>query len=900
MISYLYRVKAKYYSACLFAVWLSFYGYSQNISTIAGNGSSGFNGDGGQATSATLNYPQDITLDSVGNVFIADWQNCCVRKITASTGIITTVAGWGLSCGSGGDGGQATSAGLSGPGAVCFDRAGNLYIADSNNNKIRKVTKATGIITTVAGKNGPGGYNGDGILATSASLYGAAGVCVDDSGNIYIADNSNHRIRKVTAATGIISTIAGNGTSGFSGDGGLATAAQFYYPSGVTMDTAGNFYIGDWANHRVRKVTASTGIITTVAGNGINGFAGDGGLATSASLTYVHAVGLDPAGNMYLADITNNRIRKVMASTGIITTVAGIGTQGFSGDGGSALSAELNRPYAARIDSLGNMYIVEQYNQRVRKVIGVYPGSPVIMGNTTICNGKSTTLTASGGTTYSWSTGESASTITVSPSATVVYTVTATTGTFVAATTTTVTVNPTPTVTAGGNASILCKGKTTVLNASGANTYVWSPAAGLSNPNISNPIAGPTTSTNYTVTGTNTYGCKDTSTYSITVNPTPTVSISGIKTICNGESTTLTASGASSYVWIPSGSLDNSSIANPVATPTTSTNYFVTGTDVNGCTGTSTYSVTVKTNPGIGVSGIKTICNGKSTTLSASGASSYVWSPSGSLSNSTIANPVADPTSSTTYTIIGTYLDGCTKTYTCNITVNPTPAVIISGNNTICSGSCVTLTASGASTYTWVPIGQTFPTLVRCPTSLTTYTVDGKDANGCTNTAASPVTVNPLPVLSVTSVNATAPGCCNGSDSVSASGGISPYTYNWSNGCTTSACIGLCTGSYSISVSDSVGCIKTSTFTISCLTGIELDISKIELASYPNPTHGLLHLSYPGTITDIIIMDMMGKKMIVPVSIRERTIDLSPVPAGIYLINLKTPNGIVAHKVLRE
>ena len=222
-----------------------------------------------------------------------------------------------------GDGGAATAAALMNPGGVAVDAAGTLYIADTDNNRIRKVTTA-GVITTVAG-NGLAGAGGDGGQAVFASLHSPHGVAVDAAGNLYIADTDNNRIRKVTPA-GIITTVAGTGISGHSGDGGPATAARLNYPVGVAVDAAGNLYIADTGNSRIRKVTPA-GVITTLAGTGIGGYSGDGGPATAAQLKYPFGVAVDAAGNLYIADSGNNSIRKVTPA-GIITTVAGNGTAG--------------------------------------------------------------------------------------------------------------------------------------------------------------------------------------------------------------------------------------------------------------------------------------------------------------------------------------------------------------------------------------------------------------------------------------------------------------------------------------------------------------------------------------------------------------------------------------------
>jgi Concanavalin A-like lectin/glucanases superfamily/FG-GAP-like repeat/HYDIN/CFA65/VesB-like, Ig-like domain/Abnormal spindle-like microcephaly-assoc'd, ASPM-SPD-2-Hydin/FIMAH domain/NHL repeat len=333
-----------------------------NISTVAGiSGTGGFSGDGGPATSAMLGIPSGIGVDSDGNLYIADSNNGRIRKVDTS-GTIATVAGDGIG-GFVGDGGPATIASLMYPRGVALDSARNLYIADTNNNRIRKVD-TSGNISTVAG-NGSFGYSGDGGLATSAGLYNPFDVSVDGSGNLYIADTNNNRIRKVDAS-GNISTVAGNGTAGYSGDGGAATSASLASPYGVAVDGAGDLYIADAGNSRIRKVDAS-GNISTVAGNGTEGYSGDGGPATSAGLLFPARVAVDSAGNLYIADTDNQRIRRVDAS-GIISTVAGNGTAAYSGDGGAATSASLAYPKGITIDSAGNLFIADTDNQRVRKV----------------------------------------------------------------------------------------------------------------------------------------------------------------------------------------------------------------------------------------------------------------------------------------------------------------------------------------------------------------------------------------------------------------------------------------------------------------------------------------------------------------------------------------------------
>jgi len=357
-------------------------GATPMITTVAGNHAlgGGFNGDNIPATSAQLNNPQDVTMDTAGNFFVADHDNHRVREFTVG-GNIQTVAGTGVA-GSSGDGGTATSAQLNGPSAVYVTGAfagptptGQLYIADTNNDAIRLVTATTPLnlskMQTVAG-NGRAGFSGDGGPAKVAELFAPRAVYVDSSQNIYIGDTGNSFVRLVVALTGDIDAFAGNGTLGFSGDGSAATSASLNNPAGVAADGAGNIYIADTASNAIRQVIASSGLIQTISGRGgaaCNSF-GNGGSATNALLCNPSAVFVDGNGNVFIADTGNHVVREIVALTGIIQIVAGISTNpGFSGDTGFATQAQLHSPSGVFVDGSGNIFIADTGNDAIREVV---------------------------------------------------------------------------------------------------------------------------------------------------------------------------------------------------------------------------------------------------------------------------------------------------------------------------------------------------------------------------------------------------------------------------------------------------------------------------------------------------------------------------------------------------
>ena len=332
---------------------------AQIINTVAGSGFDGYEGDGKQAISAKLNGPNDVAVDKFGNIYIADWYNACIRKVVPG-GRIITIAGTGKA-GYKGDGGPATEAELNYPNRVAVDSIGEIFIADVFNNCVRKID-TEGIIHTFAGNrvNGNGGDNG---LAKHASLSYPSGIAFDRKGNVYIADRVNNNIRKVDN-NGIITTIAGEVAANAEMEL-PATTMEVFNPNGIAIDDSANIFI-TCSDNRVREIN-NRGVISIVAGNGIAGYTGDDGPATAGELTNPCGIAVDTSGNIYLSDLDNGRIRKI-SKTGILSTYVGHGTEGYSGDGGLALGAQLNNPNGIALDKWGNLYIADNVNNRVRKV----------------------------------------------------------------------------------------------------------------------------------------------------------------------------------------------------------------------------------------------------------------------------------------------------------------------------------------------------------------------------------------------------------------------------------------------------------------------------------------------------------------------------------------------------
>ena len=691
---------------------------AQLVSTFAGSGDADAIDSVGIL--ASFNSPAGVCTDGFGNIFVADSYNNKIRKITP-TGIVSTFAGSGAI---GAIDGIGTAASFNKPKDICSDAADNIYVADYFNNKIRKITP-TGVVTTLAGSGISGSTNGTG---TAASFNLPEGVCTDAIGNIYVGDTQNGKIRKITP-TGIVSTFAGSGAAG--SIDGIGTAASFSQPRGVCADALGNIYVADGANFKIRKIS-STGVVSTFAGSGASGSAE--GVGSSASFYIPTDVCSDAFGNIYVADSYNQKIRKI-TPTGVVSTFAGSGA--FGSIDGTATGASFNFPTNLNTDASGNIYVAGGDN-KIRKIVSVliadfsisggpncvgspisfmdvssgaptswswsFPGatvptftiqSPVVsysaagtysvslivtnsLGSSTpytqtisvlnpvplltvnsgsICAGQSFTIIASGASTYSYSSGSSI----VSPTVSTTYSVVGTSTLGCAGTNTVISnvvVNTLPVIAV--NSGSICSGKSFTMNPSGASTYTYS-----SGSNIVSPLA----TVNYSVTGTNALGCvgSNTAISTVVVNASPVIAVNN-GSICAGKSFTMIPSGASTYSY---------SSGSSIVSPTVNTTYSVVGTSSLGCVGTNTAisNVLVNSTPSITVLGTNSVCIGTSNSYTATGAATYTW-----ITGAITPSVAVSPTVSTSYSVIGVDVLGCSNTATINLIVNNTCADVWPGD----------------------------------------------------------------------------------------------------------------------------------------------------------------------------------------------------------------------------
>ena len=699
---------------------------SSIITTVAGNGGGGFSGDGGAATSANLNlnyFPGDnIAVDAVGNFYIADFWNSRIRKVTVATGIITTVAGTGSS-GFAGDGGAATSGQINQPGGIAVDGAGNLYIADTNNNRIRMVNVATGVITTIAGTGGAG-FSGDGGAATAAQLNQPMALAVDASGNIYEADRNNCRIRMIAAGTGIISTVAGSASCGFLGDGGAATSARLNFPSGISLDPAGNLYIADTNNCRVRKVAVGTGIITTLAGSATCGNAGNGGAATAAQLNSPTDVKVDGAGNLIIADTNNNRVQIVDMATGIVTTLAGTGTNSFGGDGGPASAAKFSQPEGLAIDPNGNLLILDKGNERIRKIaascVTTPTNTPSFSPTDTATRSFTPTPSATPSRTPTPTSTETvtstrSSTATPSPTRSATLTATLTisatptdTSSVTATQTRTVTLSSTPSATPTQTRTVT-PSPTFSITGSPSFTSTRTATASTTPSFTATPSFSNTVTISYSPTPTRTRTATETPTVSVTATASPSPTPSSTVTLTMSATFTRTVSPTRS------------------ATPT----HTITTLDTPTFTATSTNTRTVTPSS----TASPTVTETATATASASRTPTYsgTLTPSFTPTSSSSATASATPTRSSTSTA------SLTATSSRTVTLSPTQTITTLDTSTNTSTVTPTLTRTSTSTST--------PTATMTSSATATPTTSASSTMTSTSTRTRTVTLSPTPTI---------------------------------------------------------------------------------------------------------------------------------------------------------
>ena len=750
------------------------------IKTIAGTGISGYTGDGGAAVLAEINGANAIAIDGAGNIYLTMASDHVVRKIDAA-GTISTFAGNGTA-GYTGDGGAATAAELSQPNALAVDASGNVYICDNLNEVVREVNVSTGIITTIAGTGGTAGYTGDLGSATSATLSDPSGIALDASGNLYIADYANYVVREVVAATGNIQTFAGNHTLGSSGDGGLATSAQLGLPACVAVDASGNVYIGDYFANVIRKVSAS-GIISTCAGTGTAGYTGDGGVATSAELATISGVAVDAAYNMYITDQSHNVIREVVASSGKIYTIAGNGTAGATGDGGPASAAELNFPTGVAVDAAGNKYIADESNSKIREITpnGIYftdtPATLTTCENVTIffdayfsltdtVTGEMDTISMFSGPAHGTVTGAdtllstgsilSPTGFSYTPSAGYsgpdTFTLMAITGLDTTFENFYVMVNSIPAVATFSGTGFVCIGGAgyTFTDATAGGTWSTSNTnAAVTTDGIVTGIATGLDTIYYSLSNT----CGDsTVSLAVAVDTLPLAgTITGISSLCLSGSTTLSEDSSSGGWGVTNGNLEIASGLIYAVAPGIDT---VTYTITNACgTAIASFPVMIDTFPHAGtISGASQVCAGSSVTLTED-STSGIWSVV--TGNAAVSGGLVTGITAGIDTIKYAVTNVCgTAEAVHAFTVNPLPdAGAISGPSSVCVDANITLTdgATGGSwhaTNTDASVFGGFVFGVSSGTDTIIYVV----GNSCgSDTARKIITINPLPFAGVIS-----------------------------------------------------------------------------------------------------------------------------------------------------
>ncbi|GAA4463597.1 hypothetical protein GCM10023093_12430 [Nemorincola caseinilytica] len=819
---------------------------SVNIYTFAGNGTAGYSGNDNAATIAKLGHPYNVAVDCNGNAYIADYDNAVIRKVSP-TGVITTVAGNGT-IGYSGDGGPATAAKISHAQGIILDAAGNLYFTDYNNHAVRKVS-TSGIITRVT--NVGTGYTGDGGPATAARVSYPSGLTLDGSGNLYIADAGNSVVRKVTPS-GIITTVAGTGVSGYAGDNGPATSAKLFSPIAVHADASGNLLICDMNNQVVRKVDAS-GTITTIAGNGVAGYIGDGGVATAAKLNGPSGVTTDNSGNIYFSERGNSVVRKVN-SAGIISTIAGNTVPGYSGDGGPALLAKLRQPTSLARDCAGHIYIADMANNVIR-IMGQYNRVPFFRKGATqtidVCTGSTpiaidtnlavtdfdTTQTetwsvvsgpahgtlVAGHTTVSTGSLLTPSGLSYTPASGYVgadaFVVKVNDGTANAITTINVTVSVPPVAGVVSGTTALCGTGGTQFTTTGTGGVWKSSDTTIARVNATGFVGGVgygTATISYVVT--NACGTA-VATKTVTYNPVPTVStVVGAAKVCRGSSVVFsnaTPGGIWSSMNTAKATVDADGRVYGIDTGMAAIRYAVT----NSCgTAFGVRNITVEILPVVGpISGPTNVCAGSAVTFTNATPAGAWYSSNTAVATVGIVSGAVTGVSVGTAVISYVHNTSCgVVTTTRSIMVDPTSVTIpaIGGAETVCPGTTATLTNSmtggtwSAAYNTVLSIGSAtgIVTGLSAGTANVTYTL----THACgTSYVVRTMTVNPMPVVTpitgtmsicvgwtITAANATPGGVWSSSNTALATvnsagyitgiaGGMPVISYSVSNMCGT-------------------------------------------------------------------------------------------------------------------
>jgi len=813
-------------------------------------------------------------------------------------------------------------------------------------------TICSGSSTTLTGGGGttyswmPGSLSGTTVTVspTSTTTYTVTGTNANGCQNTQTVQVTVNTLPTITATAGSGTICSGNSTT-LTGGGGVSytwmpgslsgspvtvspTSTTTYTVTGTGSNGCTRTQTVTVTVNTSPTVTASAGSATicngsstTLTGGGANTYTWMPGslsgspvtVSPASTTTYtVTGTAVNGCSRTQTVTVTVNNLPTITASAGSASICTGSSTT-LTGGGGTTYSwmpGSLSGTTVTVSPASTTTYTVTgtgsngcQNTQTVQVTVNTLPTITASAGTSTICNGSSTTLTGGGGTTYSWMPGSlSGTTVTVSPTSTTTYTVTGTNGSGCQNTqTVSVTVNSLPNITATPASGTICAGNSTTLTGGGGTAYSWMPGSLSGSP----VTVSPSSTTTYTVTGTGSNGCQNTQTVTVNVTALPNVGASaGSTTLCTGNSTTLTGSGASTYTWMP-GSLSGSSVN---VSPSSTTTYTVTGTQ-SGCQNTSTITITVTSQPNVtATAGNPSICTGSGTTLTGGGATTYTWMP-GSLSGTSVN---VSPASTTTYTVTGVATGGCSNTQTVTVTVNALPNISASaGTGAVCAGSSVALTGSGGATYNWMPGSLSGSPVTVTPSSTTTYTVTGTDANGCSNNSTVSVTVNSLPTVTFTPL--VIDTICL-SDAAFALTGGSPaggtYSGNGVNsGNFDPAIAGLGTHTLTYTYTDGNGCsdIAVQDAYVDICTGIAPVITDgLSLAVMPNPNNGSFQLSFGNSLRNncrIEIMSTLGQTLYLEdlnsfTGTAVRTIDLSTHGAGMYLVRLSNGESEVITRVI--